>query len=71
MKQASRSKEESFGERLAKLVTDDLSRPRPRNFMTKPKSKPKAATRSTHPKDRQAQIPRAIGTRIVQVSNAA
>ena len=27
-----RSKEESFGERLAKLVTDDLSRPRPRNF---------------------------------------
>jgi predicted outer membrane protein len=47
MKQASRSKEESFGisfevmgpsgfprdvERLAKLVTDDLSRPRPRNF---------------------------------------
>ena len=38
--------------------------------MTKPKSKPKAATRSTARKTAQAQIPHAIGPRIVQICRA-
>jgi hypothetical protein len=37
--------------------------------MTKPKSKPKAATRLTVRKDRQARVSQAIGASIIQTSS--